>query len=493
MNPHQIKSLLLAIVLPAVLHPGICVGQAPQAGDLVFETHTYERASGEAAEYQVGTFHVHENRRDAESRVIGIGFCRIPAPDSSAPPVFFLPGGPGSSYLDDVTSVLDDSGGPLIARELLGRCDLVFVDQRGFSDRGVMLDDRSFTRRSARPDADLGHRIEEFTRFAREVVARYAETDVDLRGYSILECIEDVHELRAALGYEKIALCGQSFGSQWSFGILRMHPDTVERALLTGVEPLNSGYDMPSYVFNAVRRMWKSIDDDERFTPYLPPGGMAEAAEVVATRLAEESIPVFGVDQSHPIRILGPDDFPWNDPVAVLELYHGRLEDWADPRRPRIVPRTLIQPLIDSSLGATPARRERLWNDPAIRYVSRSNFAPLMATAQIWPSPDVGDDFRMPVVCDVPVVFVNGDWDVKTPVENMHEIAPYFPRGHPIVVHRCGHGTMTAATRRQHPKFIGQLAGFLETGDREGLPHEVTVRPTRTFRAPGFGTEPSSR
>ena len=105
----------------------------------------------------------------------------------------------------------------------------------------------------------------------------------------------------------------------------------------------------------------------------------------------------------------------------------------------------------------------------------------------------LGDDFRMPVVCDVPVVFVNGDWDVKTPVENMHEIAPYFPRGHPIVVHRCGHGTMTTATRRQHPKFIGQLAEFLETGDRDGLPHQVTVRPTRTFRAPEFGTEPSSR
>ena len=98
-----------------------------------------------------------------------------------------------------------------------------------------------------------------------------------------------------------------------------------------------------------------------------------------------------------------------------------------------------------------------------------------MANADIWPSPDVGDDFRTPVPCNVPVIFVNGDWDVKTPVENMHGIAPYFPRGRKVVVHRAGHGTMTTSTRCQHPEFIQQLAGFLETGDREGLPEEEWI------------------
>ena len=218
---------------------------------------------------------------------------------------------------------------------------------------------------------------------------------------------------------------------------------------------------------------------------------MEEAAETVIKRLESGPVEVFAKGDSGPARILGPDDFPWWDPAAILELYHGRFEGWASPRVLRILPRTLLQPLIDSSLGTTPERRLKLWNDPAVRYLSRSNFAPLMATAEIWPSSDVGDDFRTPVKCDIPVVFVNGDWDTKTPIENMYEIAPYFPNSRQVVVHRAGHGTMKLSTKEQHPEFIERLANFLVTGEKRGLPGRVTVRPYRTFRVPEFDLVPT--
>ena len=60
------------------------------------------------------------------------------------------------------------------------------------------------------------------------------------------------------------------------------------------------------------------------------------------------------------VRVIGPDDFPWFEPMAILELYHGHFARWSWPRRHRIVPGTLIQPLIDSSLGTTPERREQI-------------------------------------------------------------------------------------------------------------------------------------
>ena len=463
----------------------------PKAGDLKTETRVYKTADGKPAEYQTGTFYVKENRSDPDSRVIGIGFSRFQSNNSKSPPIFFLPGGPGSSFLESSPPALHRTGGPLLAEELLGRCDLVFVDQRGFSKRGSMLDDRAFEPETVRPDATLEDRVREFRRFTGEVVERYGRTQVDLRGYSILECIEDVNELRQLLGYGKITLRGQSFGSQWSFGVMKKYPDTVERALLTGIEPLNNGYDMPSHVFNAILRIWKSIDQDLRFKPYLPPGGMEEAAETVIKRLESDPVKVFAKRESRLVRLIGPDDFPWWDPAAILELYHGRFEGWANPRVLRVLPRTLLQPLIDSSLGTTPQRRRKLWNDPAVRYLSRSNFAPLMATAEIWPSPDVGDAFRTPVRCDIPTVFVNGDWDTKTPIENMYEIAPYFPNSRQVVVHRAGHGTMKLSTKEQHPEFIRRLAGFLLTGEKRGLPERVTVRPYRTFRVTEFDPVPA--
>jgi hypothetical protein len=128
--------------------------------------------------------------------------------------------------------------------------------------------------------------------FAKKATADYEDSDVDLSGYNISECAGDVNDLRKALGYDKIMLMGQSFGSQWSFAVMRHHPQIVERAILTGVEPLNHTYDMPSHIMNAIRRIWQHLDTDPAWAPYLPPGGMQEAAESVLTRLEHGGIEV---------------------------------------------------------------------------------------------------------------------------------------------------------------------------------------------------------
>ncbi|WP_163332058.1 alpha/beta fold hydrolase, partial [Klebsiella aerogenes] len=58
----------------------------------------------------------------------------------------------------------------------------------------------------------------------------------DLSGYTIAACADDVDALRQALGYPRIVLVGQSFGSQWSLAVMRRHPQIVTRAILSGVE-----------------------------------------------------------------------------------------------------------------------------------------------------------------------------------------------------------------------------------------------------------------
>ena len=378
---------------------------------------------------------------------------------------------------------------PFYIEDLWDSSDVICVDQRG-NMRGKEL--RGFFNGEApKPDSGLDHLIADYKRFATSVTKKYSKTKTDLSGYNVLKCVEDVNELRQALGYDKISLRGQSFGCQWSFAIMRKHPEIVERALLSGVEPLNNGYDMPSDVFAAVKRIWKVIDKDPRFAPYLPEGGMAEAAETVIKRL-EAGVEVkgkggfLGLGEPTVVRILGPYDFPWKEPAQILELYHGQTKRWARPRGRAWGNAELLLHLIDSSLGVTPERREKLWNDPAIRYLSRKGFAPLIATADIWPSPDVGDEFRTPIKCDIPIVFVNGDWDTNTPVENMHEIAPFFPNSHKLVVHQAGHATINSSMLKQHPKVMKQLMEFMRTGAMDGLPDEIEFEPYRKFDPPKF-------
>src|ERR1051325_7519699 len=74
-----------------------------------------------------GTFEVFEDRDLKSGRKIALKIVVYPAtgPDKAADPLFYIPGGPGSSATEDA---------PFVARQLAKireHRDLVFVDQRG--------------------------------------------------------------------------------------------------------------------------------------------------------------------------------------------------------------------------------------------------------------------------------------------------------------------------------------------------------------------------
>ena len=127
----------------------IAVGQqlvaAPpyKAGEITSEKKLFKTRSGEVLDYELGTLYVLENRSDPDSRVIGVGFARLPAVDKvpGVPPVFRLPGGPGSSFLGHLKSARGrdlERWLPQTAR-LRKFCDVVIIDQRGFSEHGDVL------------------------------------------------------------------------------------------------------------------------------------------------------------------------------------------------------------------------------------------------------------------------------------------------------------------------------------------------------------------
>ncbi len=194
--------------------------------------------------------------------------------------------------------------------------------------------------------------------------------------------------------------------------------------------------------------------------------------------------------------MLGPEDFklnlvarPSEWPARIIAIHQGRYEAWAEEvaasRRPlRAAPAALIGPLIDTSLNVSETRGQLLANDPAIRYLGAWGFAPSIASASLWPTPDVGDEFRLPKESAIPVVFLHGDWDTSTPIENSQEMQRYFPNSRLVVVRRGGHGAFYDLAD-QNPDLLDQFLDYLRTGDMAGLPAEVVLaRPEFTAPAP---------
>jgi pimeloyl-ACP methyl ester carboxylesterase len=461
---------------------------------LVVEPTQLVISASEKIDYELGTLYVPENRGNPNSRIIGLGFVRIKAAaPTNSPPTFHLPGGPGNSYLMVLKNVIPN----MLTYRKAG--DVVLVDQRGFSTRGDILK-YSYGKPEEPLDqpASLAAATAAYVKLAREAVASFEGKNIDLRGYTVKECAEDVNDLRKALGYDKISLVGVSFGSQWSFAIMRLHPEIVARALLSGVEPLDYGYDSPSGVCGAMQRYWKEAQQDKALQSYVPEGGLEAAAREVLKRLESSPVKAAVKDPQGGQAVtvtLGKEDFQRDfvraapdGPAFLLSLYHGHYDAWATTvlakRRARQAAMTLLGPLVDTSLGVTPKRLAQLKADPASGLLGQWNWDGYVASAEIWPTADVGDDFRTAVQTPIPVIFAQGDWDTQTPVENTLEIIKSFPNGRVIIAERGGHGVLDPIARR-FPKVWDQILDFLRAGDMPDLPDRVTL-PLPKFTVPNF-------
>ncbi|WP_437659200.1 hypothetical protein [Sorangium sp. So ce1182] len=138
-------------------------------------------------------------------------------------------------------------------------------------------------------------------------------------------------------------------------------------------------------------------------------------------------------------------------PAFILSLYHGHYEDWAraETASRRGSPfSTVITPLIDSGLGVSTARNHLLQTDPATHYLGTWSFAPHQGSRASWPTPDLGDAMRAPSTSQIPVLFLNGDWDVSTPVENVLQTSTAGDREGSVLALRSMEGVQTPSRRQ---------------------------------------------
>src|SRR5215813_15147924 len=147
-----------------------------------------------------GRYEVYENRQSKTGRKISLrvvvapALANKPAPD----PIFYFAGGPGGSAVDTL-----QRAGKVYLANLRKERDLVFVDQRGTGGsnplacnlHGDANDVKSYFGPLFSPDT---------VRECRSQLEKVA----DLTLYSTATAMEDIDQVRAALGYDKINLYG---------------------------------------------------------------------------------------------------------------------------------------------------------------------------------------------------------------------------------------------------------------------------------------------
>ena len=195
-----------------------------------------------------GTLKVYENRATRQGRQIDLNIVVLPAlrSDAQPDPLFFLAGGPGQGAAKLAKAVRE------IFQRVQNDRDIVLVDQRG-TGKSNPLD--------CNDDDDS---LQAFTQTNEQMLERLkacqAKYDADLTLYTTPIAMDDLDDVRAFLGYDKINVYGGSYGTRAALVYMRQHGDRVRAAILDGVAPTNMR--LPLYFPRDTQRAFELLAKD---------------------------------------------------------------------------------------------------------------------------------------------------------------------------------------------------------------------------------------
>jgi pimeloyl-ACP methyl ester carboxylesterase len=461
---------LLRPALAALLALGAVPGAAA-ASTLKVEPTTFKLADGTELPVERGTFSVPEDRNDARSRRIDIGFIRFkstsPTPGA---PIVYLAGGPGGSGVATAR-------GPrqpifLALREV---ADVIALDQRGVGLSNPIPP--CTARRKLDPAEPLTEAS--LSAYYRETLDRclgeWRSAGVAVKGYTTEQNADDLEDLRRALGAAKIDLWGISYGTHLAFAAMRRHPKSIGRVALASAEGMDQTVKLPAHLDSAFSRI-----------EGIAPGLSARMRRVHDKYGAEPQ--TFALPQGGPS--FRTDSFPLRMMAGILPKNPDGIAQLAGAYQALEAGQTqALAPLIYGYFFKNPVTMTGMpelmdiasgISGPKLALVRRQAPGSLLGTATNFPMPqlrgavpglDLGDRFRREIESNIPVLLLSGDLDVRTPLEEQAAATAGLKRLHRIVVRNGGHDLFEA-----HPQVPAILVDFF-SGRRVTVTELVLPRP----------------
>lgn len=461
--------LTVAVSFLAMIAPGRAEPPDPLPGADTRLVLRDGRDLGTGRSVRVGTYTVYEDREGQAGRTIDLDILILPAtgPDRKPDPVFRLTGGPGQAATATFRS--------FIGSWMNEDRDIVLVSQRGTGKSNGLRCDLVGSDDDLQSYLDILFSPEHFEA-CRDELARRA----DLTKYTTPIAMDDLDEVRAALGYEKINLYGGSYGTRAALVYMRRHPETVRSAILVGVAPI--AFRNPLYHAREGQRVLDKIFAECAADP---------GCRAAFPRLREEFSAILQRLESASAQVT--IDHPTTGRPVHLELSRAafagalRVMMYYDNRDvPRLLHRAFEGDLDAFALRALRGNRalrdalafgmllcvtcsedvSRIKPEEVERLTEGTFLGDVrvrqqMAVCAIWPRGDVPPDYGEPVSVRVPVLLFSGYYDPVTPPRWGAEAARHLPNSLHVVV--------PSAHSPGGPCVDRIMADFLETATAEGL------------------------
>lgn len=459
-----------------------CVLFAALASPLAAEPVRWEtlevEARGGKATFELGRLTVPANRATGSDATVDLAFVRLPSTaEHPGDPIVFLNGGPGQAATSMVRyPPAVESLAPLRA---IG--DVILLDQRG---AGMSWPQLECPEAPASPAffVEPGAVAAEMAAAMRTCAAALREKGIDPGSFNTRESADDLEDLRRALGARRLDLLGFSYGTHLAFAAIRRHGEHLGRVVLIGSEGPDHTWKLPSTFDTQIAKIGLLAAADPNLGDDVPDFG-ALLRRVLKT-LESDPIEVTVADRraKSEVRLpVGKEGLQWllvrdigdtNDlpffPALAHQIDRGdtTLLAWFVEKRWNQlrggIP--MLYFAMDCASGVSEERRARIEaeaREAILGNVMNDAYAAVCPAAGV---PDLGEEFRAPLVSPVPVLFVSGTLDNNTPPFQAEQVRWGMPNARHLIVANAGHEDMLP-----NPEVQKAIAAFLRgenLGDR---------------------------
>jgi pimeloyl-ACP methyl ester carboxylesterase len=483
------RTVLAVLAFFWVAVPG-CAAEAPRRPEL-----TPCKKPGMPPEALCGTYEVFENRATRSGRTIPLHIVVLPAtgPDRLSDPFVYFAGGPGEASIP---------WGFFWTQQLASlrlKRDVLLIDLRGTGRSGEL------SCPELRGEQSIQGFLDDFLPVDKVHACRdRLKKEVDLSWYTTDATVDDVEEVRVALGYGPLNLMGTSYGTRTVLTYLRRHPRSVRTATMDHVMAPDVKFllTMPRNFKEALDGLIAECEGDPACRGAFPK--LREEMDAVLRRATTEPVRVELIDpetgQTQEVRLTrtavaqtlrymlyAPMDAvrvpleihqaaqgDWK-PLALSARSHGNMSGSAEGLYQSVTCAEDVAVLRDEEIAAV-AAADTLLGDFRLRRQK--------AACEGWPIRDLGSDFQNPVVADVPSLLISGERDPATPASNGARVAKTLKRSRHLIVTDGAHSLdgMQGADC-----VVGLIASFIEAGAVDGLDTACLDRMRRPELVLSFG------
>ncbi len=425
----------------------------PAAPAVAEEAITFEAQAGAQVAAFQGSLEVPENRDDPDSRLITIGYVRFPALEGAdGPPIVYLAGGPGGSGTGTARGRRFD-----LFLQMRAHGDVIALDQRGtgLSSNDLPRCQSSVQVPETEPVSDAQYALT-YREAMSECYRFWSESGVDIEGYTTVQSVEDISDLREHLGAERVALWGISYGSHLAMAALNQIPDEIDRVVIASAEGLDQTVKLPAQTNAYIARLQAAVNTQPEAAAAYP--DIAALIRRVQNRLHDEPIMIdvpsrdgsmrpFLLQRRHAQQMLSgliadPESTVWLLGVYA-SLDHGDTHFAAQLLSRFDVSGSIsLNPMstaMDLASGISPERlalyEAQVGEGLAGGYL---NF-PMPQALGVWSGFDLGEGFRRGPYGDTPVLLLSGTLDGRTYVGPQAEGLAGMTNLTQVIVHNSGH------------------------------------------------------